>query len=69
MIILGLIAWSIFGVLGTKVLVEEIFGEKSKVNFSPEQIGGLIFLPLGGIVTLILAFLVHNKIIDLKWDK
>lgn len=74
MIILGLILWSIFGIWGTKVLVEEIFGVgsddyKSKVEFSPEQIGGLIFLPMGGLVTLFLAYLITSEVISTKWDK
>lgn len=74
MVILGLILWSIFGIWGTKVMVEEIFGYgtdryTAKMEFSPEQVGGLIFLPVGGIVTLFLAYLIASEVISLKWDK
>ena len=70
MVIFGLIMWSIFGIWGTKILVKEIFGsDRNKIKFSPEQIGGLIFLPLGGIVTLFLSYLVITEVIDLKWGK
>lgn len=67
--ILGLIVWSISGIWGTKLLVTDIFGGDSKVKFSPEQIGGLVFLPMGGLVTLFLAYLVTTEVISTKWDK
>lgn len=74
MVILGLILWSIFGLWGSWLMIQEIFGfgtsnYKDEIKFSPEQIGGLIFLPMGGLVTLFLAFLISSDIINLKKGK
>jgi len=74
MIILGLILWSIFGIWGSYLMIREIFGVESdeytpKLSFTPDQIGGLIFLPMGGIVTLFLAYLIISDIICVKKGK